>query len=200
MSIFKVVLTGGPGAGKTSAIPLLKNHVDLQKYSIYVVPEVPTLLFNCGVDLQKQYIANRKDLLRATLDLQVQLEQQIEEFAKLDTFPLIIYDRGIYDYRAYCDAELWEKIFQKHHVRKYDLVIHLVTTAKGAVKEFLNNTTNPARNCTPEVAAYLDDQVRLAWDYVVDQAFDQRHFVDNACGAFKPKIEQAIRAIASYGR
>jgi predicted ATPase len=43
--VYKVVLTGGPCAGKTTSLSRLRIFFEGLGWKVYTVPEIPTLLF-----------------------------------------------------------------------------------------------------------------------------------------------------------
>lgn len=50
--IFKIVLTGGPCAGKTTAITTLADKLREQGFATYIVPEAASLIFSSGGNIQ----------------------------------------------------------------------------------------------------------------------------------------------------
>jgi len=58
-----------------------------------------------------------------------------------------------------CKKNRWTK---KKFLKRYDLVIHLVTAADGAEK-FYTLSNNTARSESPELARELDQKVRECW-------------------------------------
>ena len=46
--IFKIVLTGGPCAGKTTSITTLSDKLREKGYATYIVPEAASLVFSSG--------------------------------------------------------------------------------------------------------------------------------------------------------
>ena len=172
MQPLRVVLTGGPAGGKTTAIGMLAKHYREKGYSVYTSPEVPTLLHHCGVNLREK-MANARDqenLLQGALHLQTSMECLLYHLAETDNSdkrPLILFDRGVIDFKGYYTSSMWERVTQRLDIDRdyehycYDLVLHLVTTAIGA-EAFFNND-NPARQCSLELAQELDRRTRNTW-------------------------------------
>lgn len=52
--VFKVVLTGGPCGGKSTAMSQLSERLQSLGYQVYLVPEVATLLITNGVSFANQ--------------------------------------------------------------------------------------------------------------------------------------------------
>jgi len=46
--IYKICLTGGPCAGKTTALTQLTDHLTEKGFKVFTVPEVPTLTMEGG--------------------------------------------------------------------------------------------------------------------------------------------------------
>ena len=49
--LYKVLLTGGPCAGKTTILAKLTSHLDMKGYRVFSVPEAATMLASGGVML-----------------------------------------------------------------------------------------------------------------------------------------------------
>eukprot|EP00800_Vazella_pourtalesii_P014040 TRINITY_DN3467_c0_g1_i2.p1 TRINITY_DN3467_c0_g1~~TRINITY_DN3467_c0_g1_i2.p1 ORF type:complete len:285 (+),score=51.79 TRINITY_DN3467_c0_g1_i2:272-1126(+) len=75
------------------------------------------------------------------------------------------------DASAYCEAESWDQIIKELNTdcvairdSRYNLVVHLVTSAVGALHFYLKEKgNNPARTESPEEATHLDDLLSKAW-------------------------------------
>lgn len=168
----KIVLTGGPCAGKTTALNYLYEKLSDYGYSVVVVPEIPTFIMNAGLNPRKatpnfDYSAFQ----RLMLETQVLFEDRI--FAEASRIKggekqVMIFDRGCMDYRAYVSPEEFTATLSKNgwnivdlRDRRYDAVIHLVTAADG--QQGFYNLNNPARQETPEEAVKSDIRTRDAW-------------------------------------
>ena len=167
--IHKIVLTGGPCGGKTTALPVLVNHFKSSDLNVYTVPEVATLLHANGVDLHHHIHNNPFTLERSIFETQIALENSVDRLAQLmPNDSLIFFDRGLGDFRAYVEPEDWNLLligfrFEQDDIfKRYHQVLHLTSAALGAEKHFTNEN-NPARNCPPEVARYLDRKTLDAW-------------------------------------
>ena len=168
MDIKKIVLTGGPCAGKSMAVKLIKETFSKKGVVVLFVPEAATELISggvcpwtCGTNLDYQIVQCK---------LQRFKEQMFDEAVrtmKEDKF-LIVCDRGMLDNKAYMSDEEFEKCLETLGTTEeeinasYDAVFHMVSTAKG-LKEFYIFENNVARYETPEQAAALDDVLIKAW-------------------------------------
>lgn len=197
-SITRIALSGGPGGGKTSALPIIANHFKEFGYKVYTVPEIATLFHSNGIDLLQKVKTAVYELEHSVFRAQIGLEDSMMHLASTnDQDTLILCDRGLGDFRAYIAPELWIKLLQDYRMTqdelfsRYDGVIHLMTAAIGA-EQFFTNENNPARNCTPELAKNLDLSTYLAW------ATHPKHVVIENDGIdFEQKVQTAIVEIES---
>lgn len=194
--ITRIVLTGGPAAGKTTLISrILKEFKKEDGWKVITIPETATELISgfglgpfpdCMSMEEFQYFVISDQLHKEELALK-----------GAETVPqnkvLVIYDRAIFDDRAYISQEDFDKTLASFGktpsevMAGYDVVLHLVTCAKGA--EFAYDYGNEARYETVEDARLKDDQTLAAWCshpnlYVIDNSID-----------FEDKINRAIAQI-----
>lgn len=173
--ITKIVLTGGPCAGKTTALVRIIDHFSGLGYKVFTIPEVPTLFTQAGMN----YLTKNEDLFyegeKATLEIQLALEDKFLKMAEQCTEPtIVVCDRGVMDISAYMTPELWERILADvgtttPHLRddRYDAVLHLVSAADGAEQYY--TTSNNAQRYEQEneeglrIARELDKKVIKAW-------------------------------------
>ncbi len=167
----RLVLTGGPCAGKTTALGFVSRKLKDYGTSVIVVPEVATSLINAGLhpkDISKDDMAKCQELFMRT---QLHFEDEIFGPAlalKGGDRQVLICDRGCMDSKAYMSTKDFEKLLiglGKSEVdlrdRRYEAIFHLVTAAEGREKYY--NLDNPARTETPEQARVLDLRTRNAW-------------------------------------
>ena len=172
--IKKIVLTGGPCAGKTTALVKITEYFSGFGYKVFNVPEVPTIYSTAGWN----YLTPNRDLYyqgeRAILETQLALEDQFMKLAEVCEKPvLIVCDRGAMDISAYIKPEEWDEITRmagtnSNELREsYDAVLHLVSAADGA-EQFYTTATNATRyeQANEEglrIARELDKKVIKAW-------------------------------------
>jgi len=138
--ITKIVLTGGPCAGKTTAlVRIIEKFSDLG-YLILALPEAATLFNQAGVNFltpdKSLFYAAEKSLM----SFQMTMEDRFADIAQAASRPaLIICDRGMMDISAYLTEESWQALLDESGLSKvqvrdkrYDAVLHLTTAAKGA--------------------------------------------------------------------
>lgn len=172
--IKKIVLTGGPCAGKTTALVKITEYFSGFGYKVFNVPEVPTIFSTAGWN----YLTPNRNLYyqgeRAILETQLALENQFMRLAEVCEDPvLIVCDRGAMDISAYIKPEEWEEITHmagtnSNALREsYDAVLHLVSAADGA-EQYYTTATNATRyeQANEEglrIARELDKKVIKAW-------------------------------------
>ena len=171
----RIVLTGGPCAGKTTALVKIIEHFSSLGYKVFTIPEVPTLFSQAGMD----YLTDNKGLFyqgeKATLEIQLALEDKFLRMAQeCDQPTLMVCDRGAMDISAYMTPEMWEDITKSLGTStallrdsRYDAVLHLVSAADGA-EQFYTTSTNAQRYEKMDeeglrIARLLDKKVISAW-------------------------------------
>ena len=181
VSISKIVVTGGPCGGKTTALSRIQRDLSHLGYTVLIVPETATSLISggvapwtCGSNLEYQ---------KCQMQLQLQKEEIFERAAA--SMPrdkiLIVCDRGAMDNRVYMDDEEFASTIDwlgksKAELRDgYDAVFHLVTAAKGA-EEFYSLENNSARTESAEEAARMDERFIAAWT-----GHPHLRIIDNSC-------------------
>ncbi|MBV7332387.1 AAA family ATPase [Chloroflexi bacterium TSY] len=198
--VYRIVLTGGPCGGKTTALSHLSERISALGYNVYLVPEVPTMLFEGGITLDNLTPLQRVSLSDKMLTLIQNLEDSFMEMAQLDGKPaVVICDRGVMDVQAYLPANDWEMLLDEHRwrdrwreedisERRYDAVIHMMTAAEGA-EEFYTLSGNEARYETPDEARAVDLRLRDAW-----KNHPQLTVIDNST-SFEQKIRRVVATV-----
>lgn len=197
VNISKIVLTGGPCAGKTTALNWINNYFSQRGYTVLFVPETATELIINGVSptsCSKVY-----DFQQYNLRLQKIKEQIFEDAAKTmnNSKVLIVCDRGVLDSKAYVKDVEFKRLLKEYGTTEtkerdsYDAVFHLVSAAKGK-EEAYTLANNAARTEGIEDARKLDDKIINAWT-------GHPHFrvIDNSTD-FEQKLERLLKEIASF--
>lgn len=174
IDIKRIVLTGGPCAGKTTALVCITDYFSKMGYQVFTVPEVPTMVTQSGWS----YLTDNKDFYyegeKVILELQLMLEDKMTQMAKTCTKPcLIICDRGALDISAYISKEMWNGLMlscgtsQEDILKRYDGVIHLASAAEGAEKYYTLETNinryEKADEAGLALARSLNQKVLDAW-------------------------------------
>ena len=168
--ITNIVLTGGPCAGKTTALAKIIHYFTYRGYAVYAQPEAATLFNQAGVNFltadKSLFFESEKQLL----SFQLQTEDCFRKMAEKAGKPaIIVYDRGVMDVAAYMNTDLWQALLDEMGLnevdvrdKRYDAVLHLCTAAKGAEK-FYTCENNSSRTENIETAVMLDDKIIKAW-------------------------------------
>ena len=194
--IVRIVLTGGPAAGKTSLVSrILKEFKKEDGWKVITIPETATdLISGFGLGPFPGCMSMEEFQYFVVAD---QLHKEQLALKGAETVPeekvMIIYDRAIFDNLAYVPIDQFQAILS--HFGKtpgeimagYDAVLHLVTCAKGA--EFAYNFGNAARYEDISVAREKDDLALAAWS-----THPNVRVIDNSVD-FEDKINRAIAAI-----
>ena len=193
--ITKIVLTGGPCAGKTTAMNWIQNFFQKQGYKVLFVPETATELITGG--LTPWETKTNSDFESILFDLQMEKEKLFEEGAKKlpNEKILIVCDRGLLDNKAYMPKRDFDYLLKTKKLSEvklrdsYDAVFHLVTAAKGTKKYY--NLDNAARTETVEEAAKIDDSLIASWT-------GHPHFriIDNSTD-FEEKMKRLLKEISN---
>lgn len=200
MSINKIVITGGPCGGKTTALSRIREYFEQIGYKVMFVSETATDLISNGITPDICGVFGFQSTL---YKIQYQKEQNIENAAKYTSNNdkvLIVCDRGLMDNKAYVNQNAFNQINWHNYGKQipeidilsdYDAVFHLVSAAKGAEK-YYTLSNNTARSESIEEAAALDDKLISAWT-------GHNHFrvIDNSTD-FEGKMKRLITEIASF--
>jgi predicted ATPase len=150
-----VVLTGGPGAGKTAVLEVVQRYFCEH---VQVLPEAAGIIFGGGFPRLGSPIA-RRAAQHAIFAVQRQLERlALEE----RTAAIVLCDRGTLDGLAYWpDAEpsFWQELQgdRATELARYSAVIHLRTPVTGY------NHRNALRTESAQEAAIIDERIVGAW-------------------------------------
>lgn len=197
VDITKIVITGGPSAGKSTAMSWIQNAFTQMGYTVLFVPETATELITAGV--APWTCGTNEDYQRCQMRLQLDKEKVFEQAAKSMNADkvLIVCDRGALDNKAYMDGLEFASVLAYLGADEvtlrdsYDAVFHLVTAAKGA-EAFYTTANNSARTETVEEAAALDDKLISAWT-----GHPHLRVIDNSSD-FDTKMKRLIAEISSF--
>lgn len=196
--ITKIVVTGGPCAGKTTAMCWIQKAFGKMGYSVIFIPETATELISGGV--APWTLESNLDYQLCQMKLQTEKEKIFEEAAEKifnSDKILIVCDRGIIDNKAYMTDYEFKNALSKLNLNEtelrdtYDAVFHLVTAAKGA-EEFYTLSNNSARTETVEEAVAMDDKLISAWT-----GHPHLRVIDNTDG-FEEKMKHLVKEISSF--
>jgi CYTH domain-containing protein/transcriptional regulator with XRE-family HTH domain len=197
VKISKIVLTGGPCAGKTTALTWINNYFSKRGYTVLFVPETATELISNGV--APWTCDSNYDYQTFQFRLQKIKEQIFDDAAKTmkSNKILIVCDRGLLDNKAYMKEAEFKQLLREFGTSEtkerdsYDAVFHLVSAAKGKENVY-TLANNMARTESVEEAKILDDKIISAWT-------GHPHFriIDNST-EFEEKLERLLKEITSF--
>jgi len=154
----RVVLTGGPGGGKTTAADLYRREIGDE---VVIVPEAATLLYLGGFPRGGEN-GVRRATQRAIYHVQLNLEDA--QSAHYQSRVLLC-DRGTVDGVVYWPGEP-EEFFNhlgtslEKELSRYDAVIFFETAAVGGISI---EGGNPTRIESIEEALHLDHKLKHLW-------------------------------------
>ena len=174
----RIVLTGGPGAGKTAALELIRRASFCEH--VQILPEAAGIVFGGGSP-RTRHVAARKAAQRAIFHVQ----RELEEAARAENAAVTLCDRGTVDGAAYWpgpdDYFAGVGTTLAEELRRYDTVIHLRTPPLGNY-----NHHNPLRTESAFEAAEVDLRILNIW------ASHPRRFVVDATSDFLVKAARVL--------
>ncbi len=157
-SPFRVVLTGGPGGGKTTAADLFRREIG---DGVIVVPEAATLLFSGGFPRPSEPAA-----IRSVQNAIYHVQRGLEDI-QAEHYPdrVLLCDRGTADGGAYWpdgSDSFFASVGSSHaaELGRYDAVIFFETAAAGG-HGF--ESENRFRTESQQEAIELDATLRAMW-------------------------------------
>ncbi|MEY2665540.1 MAG: hypothetical protein RLZZ480_645 [Candidatus Parcubacteria bacterium] len=194
LNIPKIVVTGGPSAGKTSGLAAIVQFCENNGFCPVVIPEVATELITSGFDRRSPSF---QDFVMEKILFEEHLRLQGVANGHFPPKTVLIFDRGLCDSEAYVGREMFLEVLKRHGLSlvdardRYNGVIFLDSAACGA-EEFYTTENNDAREEGLEEARLLNERTKDAW-------MGTPHFVHvpNRPGiGFDDKITECLRALA----
>lgn len=181
-----IVLTGGPGAGKTAALAAARR---IYCEHVAVIPEAASILFGGGFP-RHDTIAGRKAAQRAIFHVQREAERLVDDEQVAHTG---LCDRGTIDGVAYWpgdEDEFWNAVAttRELQIARYDVVVHLRTPTVDGVY----NHSNPVRLENARTAQLIDERILAAWE-----GHPNRIIID-AAASFEDKLHATLEAIKPW--
>jgi predicted ATPase len=177
----RIVLTGGPGAGKTAVLEMMRKTLCEH---VKVVPEAASVVFGGGFP-RTEALEARRAAQRAIFFIQRELEAAVTA----ENVSIALCDRGTVDGLAYWpgSGELWSAVGTTHdeQLARYHAVIHLRTPAL----ETGYNHQNPLRVESAVQAAEIDARIVAAW------AAHPRRFEVGSSPDFLAKVARVIELV-----
>lgn len=189
----RIALTGGPCAGKSSAMNYLKKELEKNGIKVIVVPEAATQVINEGNT--PGTVAFQFKVFQRQLELERKANLEALSYDRV----VVFYDRSLYDQMAYISEETFKEFLKltetKNVSERYDGIIHLVSASIGT--NAYTTTNNAARMETKEEAMELEYKTLKASQrykgllQVVDNSTDFN-------GKLKRVLEAAIKVINQW--
>ena len=195
--ITKIVITGGPCAGKTTALTSIHTAFSRLGYKVVTVPEPATEFISNGVTPWE--CSSAEEYQWCQMRVQLTRERAFERaVAGMDEEKvLIVCDRGMLDNRCYMTEEEFQRVIADLGANEielrdsYDAVFHLVSVAKGA-EDYYGTESNGARYESLEEAAALDDRFIESWT-----GHPYLRVIDNSTD-FEGKMKRLINEISCF--
>jgi predicted ATPase len=177
----RVVLTGGPGAGKTAVLELIRQSFCVH---VKVLPESAGIVFGGGFP-RNSNAESRRAAQRSIFYVQ----RELEAAGEADSPAVILCDRGTVDGAAYWPGpgDLWSSVGATlpEQLKRYDAVIHMRTPST----ESGYNKDNPLRIESAKDAAAIDDLISQLWEQ------HPRRFVVEASKDFLDKARRVLEIL-----
>lgn len=194
--VVKIVLTGGPCGGKTTALKYVAEHLKKLNIPVITIEERATKLLSSGKTPQNM---GNYEFHKLLFELEYKEETELTIKAQqMDCEKVVLlFDRGLLDNRAFVTQEEFDSYsalcgLNEDVVRNsYNAVFHLVTAAKGA-EDGYNYISNPVRTETPEKAVELDNATIAVWT-----GTPHLRIIDNSTG-FDEKLKRLLKEVLAY--
>lgn len=176
----RIVLTGGPGAGKTAVLAMARHALCEH---VAILPEAASIVFGGGFPRHPSE-AGLRAAQRAIFRIQREVEALVDEEQRV---AIALCDRGTVDGLAYWPGtpeSYWSSVGTTHEqeLARYAAVIHLETPTAASGY----NRANVLRMESAEEASVIDRRIAAAW-----QAHPKRFVVPSTSNF----VEKAARAL-----
>lgn len=181
-----VVITGGPGAGKTAVLESIRK---ILCEHVTILPEAASILFSGGF-LRLDSKSAIRAAQRAIYHVQTEMQTLICEEKK---WAMGLCDRGTLDGLAYWtgdEADFFSDLNtdKEQEFKKYKAIIHL----KSPTLKMGYNYQNPMRIESAELAAKIDRKIHEIWKG------HPKYSCIESTNDFIDKIQEAAKRIQSF--
>lgn len=186
----RVVLTGGPGAGKTAVLELIR---------LFFCDHVTTLPEAAGIVFAGRFPRSDAPPLRQAAQRAIyHVQRELEAVAGTENAAVVLCDRGTVDCGAYWtgDGDLFSSVGTTRAIElaRYDAVIHLRTPTWPHAY----NRRNPLRIESLEEAAAIDGRIAAQWAdhprrFVVEPTEDFLHKAAHALALLRDEVPECCR-------
>lgn len=181
-----VVLTGGPGAGKTAVLELIRK---VLCEHVAILPEAASILFGGGF-WRLDSTSGKMAAQRAIFRVQEEMEKLVLQEKK---WSMGLCDRGTLDGLAYwpgSESEYFSTLntSPEKELSKYKAVIQL----RSPSLEKGYNHQNPVRVESPSEAARIDEKIHKIWKQ------HPNYFLIESTNDFIDKVQSAAKTIQEW--
>lgn len=181
-----IVITGGPGAGKTAVLEMAKK---VLCEHVAILPEAASIVFGGGF-WRLQSTTAKVAAQSAIFHIQVEMENLV---IRENKWTVGLCDRGTLDGLAYWpngEDTFWEMTRSQasQEYQKYSAVIHL----RSPSDQFGYNQKNPLRIENSLQASSIDEKIAQAW------AGHENYHVIASTENFLTKAQIAMKLISKY--
>ncbi len=198
----RVVLTGGPGAGKSAVLELAR---------LFFCDHVRRLPEAAGIVFGGHFPRNgRVDIRRAGQRAIYHVQRELEATVLVENAAMVICDRGTLDGAVYWlgEGSLWEEVSstREEELARYYAVIHLRTPAASDY-----NHDNPLRIESHDEAQQIDQRIAEVWaghpryvevtateDFLAKAAHALSHLRDFMPECCRVRNEARLRSLAVF--
>jgi hypothetical protein len=188
-----IVLTGGPGGGKTALIRELAADPDWRG-RLLALPEAISVAGQTGVSMREPLFQ------RLMVEVQRGMEDAVARALEPGDGRIILCHRGTLDPLAYWLDRGWpeEEFFaytpttRDEHYARYAVVIHLVTAADGAVEHY-RRWPEAHRPEQSDDAIRLDRLLERVWS-----GYPAYHRIDNTGRDWPAKAAAALAILTAH--
>src|SRR5512139_3502626 len=177
-----VVLTGGPGAGKTAVLEVVRREMCQH---VTILPEGASILWSGGFP-RRHTMPARRSAQRAIARLQVEMQRMVIEEGHSS---LIVCDRGTLDGLAYWPGKEAEYFSDLETTRERELARYAAVIQLRPPSEANGYRAEGLRIESAAEAAAIDLRIAKAW------AGHPRHLVVDSQVDFLVKLQRAIELI-----
>ena len=195
-TIKRIVFTGGPCSGKTTFTSRVSQIFAERGYRVIIDNESATDLISGGIS---PATLGMYEFQKYVVALQLKKEELCLKAAnEISGDKVIVFiDRGLLDDMSYVGETAFKEILKDFDLKleelndRYDMVVHLVTSAKGK-EDAYTLANNTARYETIEEARAMDDAALEAW-----KDHPNRVVIGNE-DVFEVKMLKAIQSVFEY--
>lgn len=195
--VIKIVLTGGPCGGKTTALKYISEELEKLNIPTLTISEVASRLLSAGKTPENvgSYEFHKElfeiELAEETEKTQIAQNMNCEK-------AVLLFDRGLLDSRAYVTEAEFAKYAGLHNLNEdvirnsYDAVFHMVTSANGAEAYYGNDTNIFRRESSLEKAREVDTDVMAVWT-----GTPHLRIIDNSTD-FETKLKRLLKEVVAF--